>query len=423
MSAQRSTTLKMVGKHCPRVLDHYEANAPYDRSMFAAGIAAHAVLQIVGEQVVARKVDAPGDVEAIADAVVHELVTKGRSFDGVPEPPMSVESAVAGRDLALAWLEENELRADARYEFGAAVNARWQPVHYDAPDAYYRAVFDVLEPMAVEDEESAGEGWVVRDYKSAWPTCEDELNTVQMRGQAALAAALHPDADFIRQEVVNLRTRRSWHRDIWLDDEGKALLARWRRDIDLAIAQAEHRGPDGNRPAAPGAGCVGCPYLLRCEPARAYMRDSVLDGVDRDGLALRFSVAHAFREELFALAKKACAEGEIDVHGGVVGFVPKSKREAVTDVHRVVAHAWFKVDVGGALAWDADHTDLLGLVQALKPGATAIDNVAKRLHPFTRGDTSWKEARAALEQRALATVLTPEFGVHRVTATADEKES
>ena len=44
----RPTTLHLFSSACPHALDLWEARAPYDRDVFAAGTAAHAVLEVVG---------------------------------------------------------------------------------------------------------------------------------------------------------------------------------------------------------------------------------------------------------------------------------------------------------------------------------------------------------------------------------------
>lgn len=400
----RSTSLKTAERHCLAALDFLEAGTPYDRGMFATGIAAHAVLQEAIQRPDANR-------EALADAVVRTLTTTGRAFDGVPEPPLAIEPALAGRDLALAYLEEHELPAGARAEAGLAVDRDWKPVPYDSPDAYWKAAVDVIYEDTFEDDDVAAQGIVVRDWKSAWPTDADELDTVQLRGQALVAVAHNPGADFVRREVVNLRTGRLYESMLWLDDDGKNMLVTWRRDLDLAIAAAEHRGPDGKRPAAPGAGCLGCPFLLRCNAARAHLRGGAITEPTAEAVAVRLAVIEAARDELIAMGKVVLAEGSVAVPGGLVGYVAKSQREPASTATADLAHTWFQVD--DASAWDAEHGDVLGLLAALKPGVSALENAAKVLHPFTRGDTAWKQRRADLESVLLATKTVTRFGVYK----------
>lgn len=401
--AYRSTTLQLAHRHCLRTLDHYEAKAPYDRSVFSAGIAAHAVLQEVANR--------PGfDRVALADEVIRTLTTTGRAFDGEPEPPLPIERAIEGREIALAYLAEHELPEGARAEAGLAVDEGWQPVPYDSPTAHWKAAVDLVWEADYEDEDLAARGVVVRDWKSAWPTDAGELDTVQLKGQALVAIAHHPEADFVTRQVVNLRTHRLYEATLWLDEDGRATLDRWRKDLDLAIAAAKHRGPDGKRPAAPGAGCLGCPYLLRCDPARAHLRGGAITEPTADAIAVRLAVLEAARDQLVELAKVALSEYSVAVPGGMVGYVAKEQREPADRSAHALAHAWFRV--ADPVTWDAEHGELLGLLAALKPGVSALENAAKVLHPFTRGEPGWKERREALVQALLATRTVTRFGVH-----------
>ena len=87
--AWSSTRLGLVARHCPRALDFADADTPRDRSIFETGIAAHHILQAVGEH--QRREDRllePEDFEAIAANVLRHLVAEGRLFEGRPEPPL-----------------------------------------------------------------------------------------------------------------------------------------------------------------------------------------------------------------------------------------------------------------------------------------------------------------------------------------------
>jgi len=274
MPPMRSTALKLVAKTCLRALDFSEAGAPYDRTVFQAGIAAHAVCQVAGES---ARAGSTTDLRVLADRVVRELVTVGRGFDGVMEPPMPVQDAVQGRDLAIPWLEMYPPSPGARYEHGLAVDREWNPVAYNDPRAYYRAALDVFERIDDVDEEGYPEVTIiVDDYKSAPPTDATELDTVQIRGQLAVALAHHPDARIGRRAVTNLWRRKRYTSDLLLDDDGRFQVDQWRRDIDHAIAATEVRGADGRRPANPGAGCMGCPWVTRCDAAREVFRGSIV---------------------------------------------------------------------------------------------------------------------------------------------------
>lgn len=408
--AWRSTTLKLVEERCPAALDFYEARAPRDLSVFQPGIAAHAVLQVVGDAVREGKAADPG---AIGDAVVRELVTVGRAFEGDAEPPMSVQHATEGRDIALRYLEFHELSPTARYELGLAVNRRWEPVAYNAPDVYYRAALDVLDVVETEDDDGYPSTLaVVTDWKSAWPTSAAELATIQLRGQGAIVAAHHPEAAVLRRRAANLRTGIAYEDELVLDDDGQGVVRRWRSDIDHAIAAAEARGPDGRRQARPGAGCLGCPYLTRCEAGRGQLRGSLAEG-DREMVARRFALADAIRAELFEVCKTLAAEAPIRLpDGGEVGFREAEEREAADEAARHLAHAWFGVPESDASTWDAQNARLLGLLAAIGLGVGAIERAARAIHPRRKGAPTWKADREALLSRTLTTRTTAKFGIH-----------
>ena len=101
---QRSTSLNLLTRTCPKALDHYESGAHYDRDVFQVGIAAHAVFEALNASTVANNaIPETEEMERIADATIRRLVLQGRSFDGVPEPPPKVEQAMAGMRLALDY--------------------------------------------------------------------------------------------------------------------------------------------------------------------------------------------------------------------------------------------------------------------------------------------------------------------------------
>jgi hypothetical protein len=399
--AQRSTTLSLVARHCPRALDYYEAQVPVNRDHFAVGIAAHAILQAV-----------TGSGEINAACLL--LATLGRSFDGVPEPPLSAEAVRDGRELAERWLHVHPVAGSA--EVGIGVDRDWRLVGYGGADAYYRGVLDYLTVEVHGDEEESYTVAVARDYKSAWTASVEDLDSIQMRGQACLLAARYDgwkDSDgntpsAVRIEIGALRTQRIYGRTIFLDADGLELLAQWRRDIDLAIEAAEAKDATGNRPARPGAGCTGCPYVARCEPARAYLRGSVGDGTPQ-AIATRYAVASAMTAELGAQCKVLAEEAPLQIDGGVVGYVERTERQAADDAHRDLCHAWYGVGPD----WDTDNGATLGLVKALSPGVGSISNAAKVLHPFTRNDPTWKDKRDGLVSLCTTQHIVSRFGVHK----------
>lgn len=395
MTAQRSTTLNLAARHCAKAIDFFEAGTPRDRGIFATGIAAHAVLQAVHDHP-----EAPiGDV---ARAVVDHLCSVGRSFDGVPEPPMTPDQAFAGRDLAIAWLGEHGLPDNANAEYGVAVSADWDLCAYESDQAFYRCIFDLLWRERVSLEEGDAVGAVCRDYKSSWHASASDLDSVQMRGQAVLAAMQWGDLDYVRIEIANLRTLQIYGKTIWLDSDGVEMLSQWRYDIELtASVLAKHAG---NRQPAPGAGCYGCPYLSRCDSARSYMRGTFIDDRDPTSLAIRYAVARSVVADLEAKLKQASDSETVRIPGGSVGWHVNDSRQAATDAHRRIAELWLKREPDDATS---------GMLACAGLGLGQIRRLIGGIIPARRDDPSYKQDREDLFNDLTSEIKTRRFEVRR----------
>lgn len=424
MTSYRSTTLKLMERHCARALDFYDAAAPFDRDVFETGIAAHAFLEVI-----ANAKDPA--VTSVAKAVSERLVTQGREFDGVKEPPLSVSAVQAGVALASAWLAENPIPTGRSVsnlmprgraaERGMAVTKGWSPTGYFNADAHYKGVLDLMWVEDVETEESAYAVAVTRDYKTSWHDTAAVLESIQMKGQALLLLAVleehKVEVDAVRLEVANLRTGRVYSKQVMLDEAGNEVLDQWRNDIDLSIRAADARLPDGKRPAKTGAGCMGCPYLMRCDAARAAMRGTFLEKLDAEGvkkaIGTRLAVADAMREELFEKAKMVASDGHIALDKGYIGYAAKESQRPVEGAMKKLAAMWYEVPPEQRAEWEAKNGPLLGLLTAIPASKSAIETAVKALVPFTRGDTGWKEKREQLLGELLETTVNPVFGVHR----------
>ena len=126
----------------------------------------------------------------------------------------------------------------------------------------------------------------VRDYKSSW--ADTNPTSAQLKGQALLARAWAEregiDYDAIELQIGNLCTRQIHSHRVWNNAEGREDLLTWRSDLDRRIDVARRLvGPDGKRPARPGAGCSGCPWLRSCDAAQSV----ALSGAPED-LAVDF---------------------------------------------------------------------------------------------------------------------------------------
>jgi len=414
----RPTALKMASRHCPRVLCHLEAGdigrSPFD---FQPGIAAHAVLQAVGEQT--NRADrelAAAEVDRVAGAVCQALIERGRTFDGKPEPPLAADAVWSGRDLALLWLALNPPTPGAQYEVGLAVDAQWQPCAYDSPHARFRAIVDVLRRDAEGDEEQAWRAITLRDYKSAWPTDETELETLQLRGHAVLAWIHFGDGvDVIRREVVNLRTRKVYGGDFEHElqmgsAEDLAKLRRWRDDLQATMDSYDRMAElgGGRMPANPGAGCDGCPFLPRCVEAQDYVEraGAVAAYGSPEERARGFAVASAIAAGLKDWLKAETGEAPIDLGNALVGTVGKDGRAASALAYATLYEHWMAN--GGALNEGA----VRGLLKALKLSLSNIEAAGKAIFPSPKSKAD-QAGRADLLTLCSVPDVKREFGIHK----------
>ena len=450
MSKYRPTTLRLASKNCPRAVDYYEQTRTSFRDHYAVGIAAHAVLEALGHHraklpLLAGTEMRPEVQREIAEQVVRNLITKGRSFDGKPEPPLSPDAVIEGRDLALRWALANPLSPTARYELGAGFDRDWHPVGYDDPSARFRLIFDVLDIIEESDEESGVTGVLVRDYKTAWSTGQEELDTLQMRAQAVCAVALNCrsltelDYSFVKQEVVNLRTMQSFSRTIWIDGmghgtevDGVSLLDGWQRDLTMAMDAldemrldtwrcadcgntgdpgAVHTGEPGTercmkchgrnvstgpsaRPARPGMGCAACPWITSCNEVEPFLAEVRINPVK---IAEGIMLAKALVEELTTVARHQLDESApVSADGHQVGYFASSRRVPREDA------AVHLLD-----AWTAKGGDARGLLKAMAPGVGAIESAAKVLLPGKENS----QERGALVESLTQPKIGKTFGI------------
>lgn len=263
----RPTTLRLASENCPRAIDYYEQQRPRFYEVFQSGIAAHECLALVGSWA-AKNGSAP-DAAVIAElceTTARKLISTGRAFDGVPEPPMRAEDAFEGRDLALRYATADGtvwLTKDVWIERGLAFDAHWRPTTYGKL-ARFRLIPDVMAMIEDGGEDYVGRLLLVRDYKSAWHTDGSELQTLQLKAQAFAGFLLYGrEVDGVRREVINLRTGQSFFEDVWLEYGGREEIEGWRADVTAYMdALDAMRGTDGRRPVRPGARlldvCVGC---------------------------------------------------------------------------------------------------------------------------------------------------------------------
>jgi len=395
-----STVLKRFNDNCPGALGKMIDGEPYDREIFQAGIAAHACLEEITNK---KAVDLP-DQAKVCDAVCEELITKGRAYNKIPEPPMAPQSAFAGRDIVIEYLLWNDLPAPEQVwsaEGGYGMTADGKACGYYEDAVRFRAVIDLVYQDIVGDEDYAADVIVVRDYKSAWPTGEADLDTLQRKGQAVLVWKQHcqgKDSKFsvIRQEAVNLRTGVPYKRDIQLDEEGIEMLLRWQKDI-LTTCNAA----DATREYRPGAGCLTCDYTLSC--------DMCLDAYKGDGSepAVQYAALEAVRSDLGKVLRAKTREQAIEIDGGFVGYERKVKQVPVENANQLLTDQWTMDDTD-------EHPELTGILKALKLTGANVENVLKVLYPGRGSDGKENmETRRTLLEDLLKDKPESRFGVFK----------
>lgn len=398
MKAYHSTALQLVKRHCPYALDLREQGIPYPRGGYQVGIAAHACLEAIAHET-AKKDGVLDEAEARAATLLtaSELVAEGRTYDGKAEPPMSPDDAMAGREIALDWvLGVEPFEPDALVEIGLGLDAEGQPCDYWSDAARIVTILDVVRVVNEADEESARRVVVVRDYKTSWATDEAELDTLQRKIQAVAAWRYFGPADVLRLEVVNLRLQKVYPVDHYAEDGLDAKIAGWWGQIATMAEALDGQKKIGHRPAAPGAGCMGCPYLERCEHAKDYIERR---GMHRtlEQRASAYCVALAMAQELAEQLRLETDEQPAEVYNGIVGTIAKPRRKLTEDAYAILWERW--EEAGG---------DGPGFAKAAELSVSNATKIARALH-FDRKE---KADREALISEVCKMDNVREFGIH-----------
>jgi hypothetical protein len=329
------------------------------------------------------------EIAEIAERQVRSLITRGRSFEGRAEPPMRAEDAFEGAELAKRYAAtEPWPTADAWFEAGYAFGAEWQRLPYNAVERRFRLILDRLEFVEESGEDYAGRLAVITEYKTAWPTDESELETLQTKAQAVAVWLVHGSGlDGIRRRVVNLRTGKTFADDLWFEPGGREQIAAWQSEITDYMQALDTMTEYGRRPARPGVGCLGCPYSLGCD-AKSIETDHI-------SMAKRLAKLEGERAQLIKALKAATAESAITFDGTTVGYQVTASR---TPKPGALTLMW--------LAWTAANGDVSGLLAALKPTMAMLSSVAKKLYPDSKEDQAAIVAQWSREEQG------KEFGVH-----------
>lgn len=422
----RSTLLNQVQRHCAGILGHPEAG---DRSIFETGIAAHDVLHQVG--IATNKIGrvlSEAETAKVANETCRALIQNGRSFEGVPEPPLQAERTFAGRDLAIEYLWEFPLEPGAAYETKLSADEKWEPTHKrDKGKMHTRwtGIVDVLIHSTEEDEEYAQSVLTVRDYKTNWNAGPAWLESLQARLYVCLALAHQSTLpNVLRLEVVNLRSRRTYQKELRLPGDLPDVES-WQRDLTAMAEAIESSAVRENQtiasdrvwlpdkvsyPYTPGAGCLNCPAALEC-PAVAVSLGCKIEDATPESVAEELALVEATRDPLRKMAMRMLSEEPVEIPGGTVGYHRVEKRQVRESAYGAVAEDWCE-----RLYPDADDNRrdlyagiLRNFLSAMSGGfgVSAIDNLAKVLHPTDM------EARRAWLDRHIEVVGGSRFEIRK----------
>lgn len=327
MNKYSSTSLKLFSESCPQALAYYEAHTPVDTTVFQVGVAAHAVIEAVGKSPYSN-------LEDTCRTILTQLVAERRTFRGTPEPPMGVDAAIAGRDIALEYIDSHPL-PDGSYELELGMDIAGNPCAPDSLDCRYFSRIDLLhrESAAADDDEEL-DAIVTTDWKTAWTANSALLDSLQLRGHSVLAG-IHNEAEAYTRRVVNLRTHRSYSDTVWDTDT----LDEWKRDI-LALCDSA----DTTREVRVGINCMKCNYLHCCESAK-----EIVDSTEKGTLAERFILLTAHRDLAKKILQAMTDQQPFVVDGGVVGTVVKNELTPNADAIDNIMEAIPGADIKGLL--------------------------------------------------------------------------
>jgi|3_EtaG_2_1085321.scaffolds.fasta_scaffold23299_2 hypothetical protein len=420
--ATRSSQLSHFTEACPLAYARARRGDPIDRDVFHCGTATHLFLESYGHHV-SKTGSLPAEARgAIDNAVGQQLMARGRSFDGVPEPPLPPKAVLEGKALAHAWVERYPLEASARYEIGIAVDWGWNLTRYDDPAAMVKGIIDVVEFVEEDFDEEGGGGRGARiiDYKTSWQAGASSLDNVQQKIQLCLVdvAFREMDLDFIQVCIANVRKLTTYRADpIWLDEDGKAQIQEAREDIRLLCRAAQVA--EQNPVARPGKGCFQCDYTKSCDEGAQHATrvHGLGDKADLDDVGEAFAFADALRADLVALARQACSHGSIALENGDrVGFEKVEIKRPVDGVEETLWATWVHENASSFEAeLSAVESVVVSFLKASKMGVKQVKSLVNKTFGTARGKRreAVMDKRVALEIQTLETTTVSKFGVWR----------
>jgi hypothetical protein len=370
--AYHPTTIKMHYNHCPHAVHLWKIGMPYDRSIFHTGVVAHAVLEEIGK-------NPQEEPRVLADKIVEQYCSKGRAYDGNPEPPAPFTDAIEGSQLALNWHARYPVPngKGITHEHPFAFDEDWNEVDYYDKTARFRTLLDVVEINDEDDQRTA----IIRDYKTSWVATADELDTFQRKCQAVVVW-LRYEPDIIILEISNLRLRCNFQKEIIVRDYTET-LNKWLDEITLAIKTL-----DNNLNPNPGIGCIGCPYSPKCSHFNSmYKSEDVIK---------RYIAAKEIVAKLEPQIRKASKNKPPQTMTlGKIGYAKKERK-------KVQPHAAAKI----IQEWKNQDGTIEELFQQLDLGVRTVEKIAKSL-------TNNKQDREDLLSRLTRMEQYSAFGIHK----------
>lgn len=234
------------------------------------------------------------------------------------------------RDLCIRWARRVTFPPSfQRSEVRVAVNERWEPVDWMAPDVFFRGIIDRLD--------LANYLLVVQDYKTSWmalPQREVERST-QLRSYAALGRALLPEIERVRVEFNYVRL--DIVRGLLLERQDiQDAKDRIFRESDRIEALVAKRAFD----PTPGALCEQCPLFDQC-PAKkqAAMLRPPETPAQREALLGTYALQKRALDDTVAMLQRAVAlHGPIEAGGLTAEYAREARSTYPVVALRKVLH-------------------------------------------------------------------------------------
>ena len=384
MTTLHPTTIRLWQENCGYAISLWKKNTPYNREIFQTGVAVHYMLEMVGLASKAQYLLNPEeevDTIAVIRKCIDTLATKGRAYDGIPEPPIPMHNLWEAKNLAIKWLNKFPIEPTDEFEEPFAILHDGNYTHYDDPKAAVRTIIDVVRTEIVQDEDEHYKVVTLTDYKSSWHTTPEQLDNLQRRCQAVMAWIKH-DPDVIILQIANLRSHQILRRTINTSHE-RQLLQTWLKDI----IQAAYIANTDLLPK-PGINCINCPYVTSCK----YRLHTLNDPNDP---ATQYATALATVKSLEPIIRQQCKIQNITTKDGTIGYVAVEKNSSTKDAGQKLLKAWTE----NGLTPDQ-------LMTIITPSVTNIKKIAKQL-------SHDKDEQARIIETCTTKKKSTRFGIHK----------